>query len=128
MSNKEAIEKLIKIAENQQKIIQKLAQNMGYAPDSGVATSTADVTDSVVPYLQQAIQAAGAKAHYGVQSGNISEDGTLHVAVLQPRSYDPNEYNNVKNKFKELVAGKALKSVDGRSLTVNMVNVTGMTA
>lgn len=126
MSTKEVIEKLIKIADNQQKIIQKLAQSAGYGPDSGVATSSADVTSAVVPYLQQAMQAAGAKAQYGVQSANLTEDGGLHVSILQPKDYDPAEYFNLKNKFKELVSGKSLASPDGRSLPVRMVNVTGL--
>jgi hypothetical protein len=123
MSNKDVIEKLVKIAESQQKIIRKLAQGMGYAPDSGVTTNMADVTDAVVPFLQQAIQAAGAKAHYGVQSANLSSDGDLQVTLLQPRDADPAEYFNVKNKFKESLMGKTLDSKPVRS-----VNVIGATA
>lgn len=125
---KEAIEKLIKIAENQQKIIKKLAQDMGYtAPSSAVSIQTDDVTKSLVPYLQQAIQEVGAKANYLVQEGNLLDDGTLHVSVLQPKNYDSDEYHKIRNKFKELIVGKNLMDSNGQQKPVHAVNMMGMT-
>lgn len=126
MSNKDVIGKLVKIAENQQKIIQKLAQGLGYSPDGGVATSTADVTQAIMPYFQQALQAAGVKGKFVPQSANLAEDGSLHLTVHQPMNYDGTEYLNLKNKFKELINGKTLTTSDGKTLPVHMVNMLGV--
>lgn len=122
MNTKEAIAKLVKIAAQQQKIIAKLAQMP--APVSAVETQTADVAQALVPYLQQAAQ--GAKGQYGVQSGSLANDGTLLVELTQPKDADVAEYYIVKNKLKEMLAGKTLKSNDGRDLSVRAVNVTGL--
>lgn len=116
---KEAIQRLIKIAENQQKIIAKLAQ---------ITTQTSDVTMAATPYLQQAMQLAGSMGNYQVQSGNLLDDGTLHISVLQPKNYDSEEYHRVREKFKDLVMGKILPSDNGKSTLVQAVNMLGITA
>jgi hypothetical protein len=125
MNTKEALAKLVKIAENQQKIITKLAQ---MAPPSALDTKMSDVTQAVAPYLQQAAQAVGSKTPYAVQNGSLSHDGTLHVTVTQPAGHDVGDYYSVKNKLKEMLANKSLNTTDGQALPVKMVNVTGMTA
>lgn len=128
MSDKDVLRKLVKIAENQQKIINKLAQGLSGSPDGGViTTNSADVSQSVVPYLQQAVQAVQAGPHYGVDQANVADGGVLHISLLTPRAYDQEEYFKVKNKFKELVTGKTLVSADGKPVPVKSVNVTGVT-
>lgn len=114
----EIIQKLIKIAENQQKIITKLAQ---------ITTQTSDVSVAATPYLQQAMQLAGSRGEYKVQSANLLDDGTLHISVFQPRDYDSDEYHKVRDKFKDIVVGKILPSDNGKSTLVQAVNMLGIT-
>lgn len=127
MDTKKVIAKLIKIAESQQKIINKLAQNLEPAPTSiptgGASSSWSDAKDEVAPVVQQATQAVQAKGQYGVQSAESSPSGLLRLKLQFPsKLMGSPEYRAVKSKIQELLTGKAIAGN-----TVQNVEVIGVT-
>lgn len=117
MSNdKKIIERLFKIAENQQKIITKLAQ-MGATPATPAAAGAstwADVTDDVAAKLATIPGAKG----YSVNSAELgSESGTLRGKLVYPAS--ATNYYDVLNALKRQLVGKPVKTVDGKEVVVS---------
>lgn len=126
MSNdKEVIQKLLKIAENQQKIITKIAQNLATQPMTGGASSWSDVTDEVAAKLATIPGAKG----YSIQNAEVgAQSGTLRGNILTPKN-DENFYDVIK-ALKGMLAGNSLTTSDGQSVKVSTnpkdVSFTGM--
>lgn len=99
MDSKKIIEQLVKIAEKQQKIINKLAQAV-----PSTMSGTTDVKDAVAPVVQQAAQAVGAKGTYTVVSADKGQ-GSLKVKVQYPLALlGSPETRAVNKKVQELLA------------------------
>lgn len=119
MNSKKVIEKLFKVAENHQKIINKLAQAMVEAqppaqPMGGSSASWEDVTGDLLPKIQEAAQAAGTKAQYGVETASVgSQSGVLKAHLTYPKGQG-DDYYKVSAKLKEILKGKSLKTSDGK--------------
>ena len=123
-NDKEVIQKLLKIAENQQKIITKIAQNLATQP-GGVSSSWGDVTDDVAAKLATIPAAKG----YKIQNAEIgSQSGSLRGNILTPKN-DTNFYDVLK-ALKSLLIGNSVKTSDGESVKVSAnpqdVSFTGM--
>lgn len=123
MDSKKVIQKLIKIAENQQKIINKLAQQIGTAPAptpmGGGTDDWGNVTLSVNQLIEQnklPCQAFNATVRQsdGVCSMTLAVSGTGSDALKQ----------TVKN----LLVGKTLKSKSGEQVAMptdaNKIQIT----
>lgn len=123
MDNKKAIQTLIKIAQNQQKIINKLAQQAGMPvpqaqPMSGGTDSNwEDVSDAVAPTVQQA------NPQFSVASARIGKlSGTLDLRIQHPKNIDDATYRAGTGKIKAAFMGKPM----GPSGTkVQSVEITG---
>lgn len=117
MSNdKKVIEKLLKIAENQQKIITKLAQ-MGATPATPAAagaSSWLDVTHDVAAKLAAIPGAKG----YSVNSAELGgESGSLRGKLVYPAN--ATNYYDVLNALKNQLVGKSVKTSDGKDAVVS---------
>jgi len=114
MSNdKKVIEKLLKIAENQQKIIAKLAQ-MGASPMSGASTNWNDVSADVASKLTTIPGAKGFSinnAEYGPESG------ALRGKLVYPANAE--NYYDVLRALKGMLVGKSIKTNDGKDVKVS---------
>lgn len=126
MSNdKKVIEALLKIAENQQKIITKLAQ-MGVSPMSGTTSNWDDVSKDVAAKLAAIPGAKGyslSGAEYGPQSGSLR--GKLVYPATATNYYD------VLKALKGMLVGNTIKTNDGKDVKVSAnpqdVSFIGMT-
>lgn len=114
MSNdKEVIQKLLKIAENQQKIITKLAQ-MGYSPGSGASTGWNNVTSDVASKLAAIPGAKG----YSVDSAEYgAESGALRGKLVYPANAE--NYYDVLNALKKMLVNNTVKTEDGKDVKVS---------
>lgn len=128
-SDKEIIKKLLKIAENQQKIITKIAQDMGGAgaePMGGASSSWLDVSED----LQAKLSALPAAKGYSVSTAEVgSQSGSLKGKLVYPKG-DTKFYEVVK-ALKSQLAGSELKTSDGKSVKVSAnpqdISFIGMT-
>lgn len=128
MSNdKEVIKKLLSIAEKQQKIITKLAQDMGSAlPMGGASSNWSDVSDDLAAKLATIPAAKG----YSVNEAQVgSASGSLRGKLVYPKN-DTNYYEVVK-ALKSMLVGNEVKTNDGKAVKVSSnpqdVSFIGMT-
>lgn len=126
MDSKKVIEKLVKIAEKQQKIINKMAQDMGMAPPeqlSGASATWQDATSEVAPAVQQAAKSVGAKGVYTVQSAEFgSSSGDLKIKLQYPMAQlGGPEAKAVSDKVKQMFAGKTVAG--GQVTKVEVIGV-----
>ena len=131
MDSKKIIEKLIRIAENQQKIINKLAQQSGMMPQgdaqpTGGATDSWDASAEVAGILAQIPEAAKAKA--GVQSASMGSSGFLDVKLKFPSVQSMNDPNatSALNKLRAALKGAQIRDKGGKSVAVTQSNVIGV--
>lgn len=124
MADKEILQKLLKIAEKQQKIITKLAQAL---PMGGATAAWEDVSDSVSALLASIPSAKGFTA---VEMEVAPSTGALRGKLVYPAGNM--KFNETVNTLKALLAGNTLKSSDGKDVKVtdnkNDVSFIGMTA
>lgn len=125
-NDKEVIQKLLRIAENQQKIITKIAQNLATQPGGMGGSTWGDVTDDVAAKLATIPAAKG----YSVQNAEVgAQSGTLRGNIVTPKN-DANFYDVLK-ALKGLLAGKDVTTSDGESVKVSTnpfdISFTGMT-
>lgn len=112
-NDKKVIQKLLKIAENQQKIITKLAQ-LGASPLSGGGSSWDDVSGDVAAKLANIPGAKG----YSVDSAEIgAESGTLRGKLVYPAN--ATNYYDVLKALKNQIVGKSVKTTDGKEVKVS---------
>lgn len=112
-NDKEVIQKLLKIAENQQKIITKLAQ-LGASPLSGGSSSWGDVSGDIAAKLSAIPGAKG----YSVDSAEIgAESGTLRGKLVYPAN--ATNYYDVLKALKNQIVGKSVKTSDGKEVKVS---------
>lgn len=126
MDSKKVIEKLVKIAEKQQKIINKMAQDMGMqqpVPTSGASATWEDASAEVAPAVQQAARAVGAKATYKVQSAEFgSSSGNLKIKLEYPMAQlGTPEAKAVSDRVKQMFAGKTVAG--GQVTKVEVIGV-----
>lgn len=119
MSNdKQIIAKLLKVAETQQKVIQKIAQNLlDASQQSGATEEWEDVTAAVKPVLANAARAISAKNIYQIQSAEFGSTGRLLIKLVNQPSNDKAEFDSISANVKQLllsknINGKQIKSVD----------------
>jgi hypothetical protein len=121
MDSKKVLEKLVKIAENQQKIIMKLAQSQGLEaqPLGGAADSWVDVTSQVASVLakipgaaQLGIGLSYAKA--GPQSGAL--DGKVKIKMNQLG--DP-KVEAILKQLKQTLAGTSVTDAAGKPVQLS---------
>lgn len=136
MDSKKVLEKLVKIAENQQKIINKMAQEMGMVPPGqggatplGGASDSWDVSAEVSGVLSQIPEAAKAKA--GVQSASFGgQSGFLNVKVKFPSVNSMNDPNAsaALNKLRETLKNKKFNDPKEpmKQVAVQQTNVVGV--
>lgn len=128
MDSKKVIEKLVKIAENQQKIINKLAQQAGLMPggDQLAGSGTNDVSAEVSGILAQIPEAVKAKA--GIQSAQLGGSGYLDVKVKFPSVNSMNDPNATAalNKLRGALKAARLKDPSGKPIDVTQSNVVGV--
>lgn len=111
-NDKEVIQKLLKIAENQQKIITKLAQ-MGASP-TGASSTWDDVSDDIAAKLATIPAAKG----YSVESAEAgSQSGSLRGKLITPKD-DPNFYSVLKALKNQLI-GKTVRTGDGKEVQLS---------
>lgn len=130
MDSKKVFEKLVKIADNQQKIINKMAQALhdaGLAGPEQLGGGSADwynASAEVVPVVQEATKAVNAKNTYNVQSADFGKSsGTLRVKLQYPMSQlGSQEAQAVETKSKEMLTGKNIAGTPVR--TVEVIGVT----
>lgn len=127
-SDKEIIKKLLKIAENQQKIITKLAQDAGVEADplGGATSSWMDVSDD----LQAKLATLPAAKGYTVAHAEVSaKSGLLNAKLLYPAGNS--KFYEVLKALKQMLVGSQMRSNDGKSVKVSGnpqdINVIGMT-
>lgn len=112
-NDKKVIQKLLKIAENQQKIITKLAQ-LGASPFSGGNSSWSDVSADVAAKLALIPGAKG----YSVDSAELgAESGSLRGKLVQPANAE--NYYDVLRALKNQLVGKSVKTNDGKEMKVS---------
>ena len=127
MDTKKAIQTLIKIAENQQKIINKLAQAQGLAPTDqgnqlgGATDNWEDVsaeTAKILASLPSGKEATLQSAKYGKQSNML--DVVLNINTMN---------SSVVHDLRQALVGKTLRTQDGKEVQVpmdrNLVRVVG---
>lgn len=131
MNDKEVMKKLFKIAENQQKIINKLAQNLSgdYVPAQlgGVSGGWNDVSHAVA----QKLSTIPAAKHYRLDNAQVAgSNNSLKGTLVYPKN-DQNYYDVLK-ALKSALVGQSLKTNDGKEVQVaadpQLVSFTGMTA
>lgn len=111
-NDKKVIQKLLKIAKNQQKIITKLAQ-LGASPFSG-GSSWSDVSADVAAKLSLIPGAKG----YSVDSAELgAESGSLRGKLVQPANAE--NYYDVLRALKNQLVGKSVKTNDGKEMKVS---------
>ncbi len=112
-NDKEVIQKLLKIAENQQKIITKLAQ-LGGSPLSGGSSGWSDVSADVAAKLALIPGAKG----YSVESAEFgAESGSLRGKLVQPANAE--NYYDVLRALKKALVGQTVKTNDGKEVKVS---------
>ena len=113
-SDKEIIKKLLKIAEQQQKMITKLAQAVEQSQQLG--------NYSVINDLQAKLSAIPAAKGYQVVDAELaSSDGTIHVKLQTTNVANKDLYPQVKDALKKMILGSQLK-VDNTNQIVNVSN------
>lgn len=104
MDSKKVIEKLIRIAENQQKIITKLAQQAGVAPQQPIGWQ--DVTHSVAQILATLPGGKAARVA-SAQVGSENAEVRLNVRDLT---------SNVDQQLRSALAGKTVQNSSGQTV------------
>lgn len=125
MDTKKAIAKLVKIAEAQQKIINKLAQQMGEGaqPMGGSTTGWDETSAEVAPYVDSAAASVQAKNKYTVQHASNTK-GLLDVKLKYPAAaMGSPEVRAVRDALTKLLTGKQIAGIP-----VTSVNIVGVTA
>lgn len=126
MDTKKAIAKLVKIAEAQQKIINKLAQQMqgAGAEQMGGSTSGWDETSmEVAPYVDAAASQVQAQNRYSVEHASNNK-GYLDIRLKYPAAVAGSpEVRAVRDALTKLITGKQIAGVP-----VTTVNIIGVTA
>jgi hypothetical protein len=111
MDSIQIIQKLLKIAENQQRIITKLAQQAGMAPTPAAVapqpTGWQNVTQSVAAILASLPSGKGAR----VQDAQFSNNSGVHVKI-QVRDLS----STADADLRAALAGKALQTADGKTV------------
>lgn len=144
-NDKEIIKKLFRIAANQQKIINKLAQQTTpvqqyqgqpealhtyTAPET--LNSEQDVTDALIPIVQSAAKSLSLETGgFDVQKAKVY-DGVLTATIIFNRLAQPgtasDNYSKVKASLQKWLIGKTLKTSDGKdSDVIKSCNLTGVT-
>jgi hypothetical protein len=126
MDSKKVIEKLFKIAENQQKIINKLAQTAGLVP-AATNPGTQDVSAQVAQTLAKIPEAARAKA--GIQEAQFgAQSGFLDVKLKFPSMKDMGTpaSSDLQNKLKAALQGAQFTDASGKPVAAKEVKVTGV--
>jgi chorismate synthase len=114
MDSKKVIEKLIKIAENQQKIINKLAQQA--QPMGGASSSWEDVTADLSNRLRSIPEAKG----YSIGSAQVGgQTGSFHAELHVPST--DKMFGTVTQKLRDQLAGQTIKTNRGQSVKVTNV-------
>ena|SRR5215207_6049194 len=125
--NNEIIKKLLTIATNQQKIITKMAQQMGLA---NVGTTTVSLTNTLESLLSTMPEASGVV----VDSITLSpQDGSVKGKLVMPNSFfGTDKFRGITSKLKSLLVGKNVTADDGNAYNVTQdavkIEFVGMTA
>lgn len=114
-SEKEMIKTLLKVAQNQQKILNKIAQQMGASPQGGATSSWNAVETAVSQALSMIPEARGCSV---VEAEVSSLDGNLRGKVELPADAPEGTFRTVLTKLKGLLAGKSLNSDQGSKVSV----------
>src|SRR5574338_183117 len=120
MDTKKAIAKLVKIAEAQQKIINKLAQQIGQdAQQMGGSTAGWDETSSeVAPYVDAAAAQVQAKNRYSVEHA-ANNKGLLDVRLKYPAAaMGSPEVRAVRDALTKLLTGKQIAGIPVTSVNI----------
>lgn len=127
MDSKKIIEKLVKIAENQQKIINKLAQEAGLVPAATTGGGTQDVSAQVAKALAGIPEAAKAKA--GIQEAQFgAQSGFLDVKVKFPSMQYMGSpvAKSVEDKLRAALQGTQFNDASGKPVAAKDVKITGV--
>jgi len=116
MDSKKVLEKLVKIAENQQKIIMKLAQQVGdQAQPMGGSTDTWDVKTQVASVVAQIPEAVKTKvAVTGADFGSQSKQLTVHLRFPSMQQMQDPAAEAAKNKIKEALQTQTFNGPSGQ--------------
>lgn len=120
MDSKKVIKMLVKIADRQQQIINKMAQDMGMAE---VNATWQDVKSEVTPIVQQAVKEVGTKASYTVESAEFgSSSGELKIKLKYPMAQlGTPETKAVSDKVKAMLVGKTVSG--GQVTKIEVIGV-----
>lgn len=109
--DKQIIKKLLKIADNHQRIIAKLAQLA--MPTSGATVGWADVSDDLAEKLHSIPNTTG----YAVTSAEVSPtEGVLRAKISHPN--DEN-FHSVVSQLKKMLAGSQMRTDDNKTVSVS---------
>ena len=127
MDSKKVLEKLVKIANNQQKIINKLAQSLPAMPTGGASGDWENVNQAVANAVKSVADAHKASG-FGVQEALIGpQTGLLEAKITHPMNMDPALYRAVSEAVKQaLLAGGHITTDTGKKVPVSKVELTGV--
>lgn len=119
MSQKKVIEKLLKLANNQQEIITMLAERVG------VKTAQQDIPlgnsgwSPVSNALSDALNLIPEAASVTVNNAEVGGDGVLRGKLEIGEDAPPGTFRAVLLKLKDVLKGKTLTTDDGKQATVS---------
>lgn len=123
MDSKKVIEKLVKIAENQQKIINRLAREAGLI-SQGAGQDVSAQAAQVLSQIPEATQTGAA-----IQEAQLgAESGSLFVKLKFPHQkyMDSPVAAAAKDKLKAALQQTQFTDSTGKPVAVKTVNVTGL--
>jgi hypothetical protein len=108
---KEMIRKLLKISQDQQKVITKLAQVAGIEP-----LATTDAPTEVGQVVEQFLSVMPEAEGYSCKECRVSPSGSVDGKLLMPAGNQ--NFRAVTDKLKAQLAGKTVSTPDGAKVKV----------
>lgn len=118
MSQKKVIEQLLKLANKQQLIITKLAEQVTKTAQQDLPIGTGGWTP-VSNALSDALNLIPEAASVTVNNAEVGGDGVLRGKLELSEDAPPGTFRAVLTKLKDVLKGKTLTSDEGKQVTVS---------
>lgn len=119
MSQKKVIEQLLKLANKQQLIITKLAEQIGVKNAQQDLPLGNGSWSQVTSALSDALNLLPEAASVTVNTAEVGGDGVLRGKLELPADVPPGTFRTVLTKLKEVLKGKTLTTDDGKQVAVS---------
>lgn len=119
MSQKKVIEQLLKLANKQQLIITKLAEQIGVKNAQQDLPLGNGSWSQVTSALSDALNLLPEAASVTVNTAEVGGDGVLRGKLELPADAPPGTFRTVLTKLKEVLKGKTLTTDDGKQVAVS---------